>query len=61
MNEYACKKCNRILTKKNCPTCQNVDASRNWKGLVVIFNSEKSEVAKKLKIGSAGMFALRVR
>ncbi|MBN1923803.1 MAG: DNA-directed RNA polymerase subunit E'' [Nanoarchaeota archaeon] len=61
MIEYACKKCNRILTKKSCPTCQNVDVSKNWKGMVLILDPDKSEIAKKLKIGSVGMFALRVR
>jgi DNA-directed RNA polymerase subunit E" len=61
MNEYACKKCNRIVTRKNCPNCQNVDVSKNWKGLVVIMDPDKSSIAKKLKIGSVGRFALRVR
>lgn len=61
MIEYACKKCNRILSKKSCPICKNVDVSKRWKGLVVVLNPEKSEIAKKLKIESVGMFALRVR
>lgn len=61
MNEYACKKCHKILKKKNCPTCQNVDTSKNWKGLVVILDPDKSSIAKKLKIENVGMFALRVR
>ena len=61
MNEYACKKCNKILSKKSCPTCQNVDVSKNWKGLVVVLDPEKSSIAKKLKIDSVGMYALRVR
>lgn len=61
MNEYACKKCHRVLSKKNCPNCQNVDASKNWKGLAVILDPSKSQIAKKLKIESVGMFALRVR
>lgn len=61
MKEYACKKCKRIVTKKKCPTCENVDVSKNWKGLVVIFNPEKSRIANKLNIKSKGRFALRVR
>lgn len=61
MNEYACKKCHRVLSKKNCPNCQNVDTSKNWKGLTVILDPDKSLIAKSLKIDSVGMFALRVR
>jgi DNA-directed RNA polymerase subunit E" len=59
--EYACKKCNRILTKKTCSNCSESEGSKNWKGLVVVTNPEKSEIAKKLNINSVGMFALRVR
>ncbi len=61
MIEYACKKCNRILTKKSCPTCQNIDVSKNWKGIALILDPDKSQIAKSLNISSVGMFALRVR
>lgn len=59
--EYACKKCNRILTKKSCSNCADTEGSKNWKGLFVVLNPVKSAVAKKLNIDSVGMFALRVR
>ena len=61
MIEYACKKCHRIVNKKSCPNCQNVDASKDWKGLVIILDPDKSRIAKSLKIDSVGSFALRVR
>jgi len=61
MTEYACKKCNKLLTTKSCLTCQGVQASKNWKGVVLIINSTKSTIAKKLKIESNGAYALRVR
>ena len=62
MVEYACKKCNRILTsKKDCPHCQDGVPSKNWKGIVIILNSTKSIIAKKLDITSNGSYALRVR
>ncbi len=61
MIEYACKKCSRILSKKNCPVCKDSEGSKNWKGLIVVLSPEKSIISKKLNIDSAGMFALRVR
>jgi RNA polymerase subunit RPABC4/transcription elongation factor Spt4 len=60
-NEYACKKCNRIISTKSCSLCQGAQGSKNWKGLAVIINSTKSSIAKKLKIESNGTYALRVR
>jgi RNA polymerase subunit RPABC4/transcription elongation factor Spt4 len=60
-NEYACKKCNRIITSKSCNFCQGAQASKNWKGVALILNSSKSNIAKKLKIESNGAYALRVR
>jgi DNA-directed RNA polymerase subunit E" len=59
--EYACKKCNRIITTKSCALCQGAQASKNWKGIAVILNSTKSNIAKKLNIESNGAYALRVR
>ncbi|VVB76256.1 Transcription elongation factor Spt4 [Candidatus Tiddalikarchaeum anstoanum] len=61
MIEFACKKCNRILSKKTCSVCKDAEGSKNWRGLAVVFNPEKSVIAKKLNIDSVGMFALRVR
>ena len=61
MIEYACKKCNKILSKKSCPTCQNVDVSKNWKGLAIILDPDNSKIAEKLNIKNVGSYALRVR
>ena len=61
MNSYACKKCNRILLDKTCPKCKDSNVSKNWKGLVMIFDSERSLIAKKMDIENVGSFAIRVR
>jgi transcription elongation factor SPT4 len=61
MTEYACKKCKRIINTKSCSLCQGAQASKNWKGIVVILNSTKSSIAKKLEIETNGAYALRVR
>lgn len=61
MAEYACKKCNKIIFSKSCPSCVGSQASKNWKGLALIINSSRSRIAKKLNIESNGAYALRVR
>ncbi len=61
MNENACKKCKRIIKGKECSFCHSKDVSSNWKGLVVIINPEKSEIAKKLEITFSGKYALKTR
>ncbi len=60
MVEYACKKCHRIINVKKCPYCQG-EGSKNWKGIVIIIDPDKSEIAKKLNIESKGTYAMRVR
>ncbi|MDD2678458.1 MAG: DNA-directed RNA polymerase subunit E'' [Candidatus Nanoarchaeia archaeon] len=61
MTDYACKNCYKIINSKSCSACQGAQASKNWKGVAIILNNDKSVIAKKLKIESNGVFALRVR
>ncbi len=56
----ACSICKRLLTKDTCPVCNTSKLVDNWKGKVIILNPEKSEIAKKLKIKEAGVYALRL-
>jgi DNA-directed RNA polymerase subunit E" len=58
--ELACRKCMFISQGKVCPACGSVDLTENWKGLVVIFNVEKSEVATTLGVSKPGKYALQV-
>ncbi len=57
----ACKKCRYVTTESICPICKNEDLSSRFSGVVVVFNPEKSEIAKKLEIKQKGEYALIVQ
>jgi len=59
--EGACKKCKAITNQKICPVCGSREISQNWKGLFIVFDPEKSEIAKKINITTKGKYALKVR
>lgn len=59
--QKACKACNAIYEGNKCPECGSQEYSEDWKGKVMIFNSENSEIAKALKIAKAKMFAIKSR
>jgi DNA-directed RNA polymerase subunit E" len=58
--ELACRKCLTISQGKVCPNCGSTELTENWKGLVVVFDVEKSEVAKALGVAKPGRYALQV-
>jgi DNA-directed RNA polymerase subunit E" len=60
VREYACRKCKSLASGKICPTCNSTDLSKDWAGLIIILDPEKSEVAKSLNISKSGKYALRV-
>ncbi len=58
--EFACRKCKSLARGKLCPACNSTDLSKDWSGLIIILEPEKSEVAKSLGISKSGRYALRV-
>ena len=60
MAERACKICKRLVKGNVCPACKTSDLSKNWKGVLVVFNPE-SEIAKEAGIVSPGKYAIRVK
>lgn len=60
MAEKVCKQCRRIIEGEICPICKESQLTSSWKGLVMIINPEKSEIAKKLGITLPGKYALRL-
>ena len=60
MAEKACKVCSFITEGKKCPICGSDELSAKWKGVVYIFDPERSETAKKLNITKPGKYALAV-
>lgn len=62
MAEKACKECNRIVEDASeCPVCKNNDLSDSWSGIVVLYDTEDSEIAEKLGIKTPGRYAIRTR
>ncbi len=60
MKELACRKCRALTTEKACPNDGSTELSNEWSGLIIIINSEKSQVAKTLGITKPGRYALKV-
>ncbi len=58
----ACKKCKRIFEEKvqECPYDGSKDFSSVWKGMVLIIDPERSEIAKELGIKESGRYAIKV-
>ena len=53
--------CKTIFEGDRCPKCQSTESTESWKGKVVILDSEKSEVAQKLKIKEKGSYAIKTK
>lgn len=61
MVEKACTNCNRLIEKGNtCDICKNNELTTNWRGLVVVYDPEQSEIAEKIGVATAGRYAVRV-
>jgi DNA-directed RNA polymerase subunit E" len=60
LKELACRKCRMLTTEKACPNDGSTELSKEWSGLVIIINPEKSQVAKTLAIVKPGRYALKV-
>ncbi|MCL4324610.1 MAG: DNA-directed RNA polymerase, subunit E'' [Candidatus Thermoplasmatota archaeon] len=56
----ACRQCHFISDQAKCPQCSG-ETSREWQGYVVLLDTEKSQIATKLGIKTAGRYALRVK
>ena len=58
----ACKICNKIYeTGDKCPRCDAKESTEGFKGRIIVLDSEKSEIAKKLNIKEKGSFAIKTR
>ena len=58
----ACRTCRLIINEGTvCPTCNKSDLSDRWDSYVLVFDPEKSELAKKLSAKVAGKYAVRIR
>ena len=60
MKEQACRKCRMLTNEKACPNDGSTELSKEWSGLIIIINAERSQVAKTLGITKTGRYALKV-
>ncbi|MFH1431320.1 MAG: transcription elongation factor subunit Spt4 [Nanoarchaeota archaeon] len=58
-NQKACKNCAAIYEGDKCPQCGSQEYTEEIKGKMVILDSEKSEIAKKVKITKKGTYTIR--
>lgn len=61
MPEKACKQCRTIYEGAKCPKCGSTEFTDGFKGKVAVYDAEKSEIAKNLKLQEKGTFAVRLR
>lgn len=59
--EKACKSCRTVYSGAKCPKCGSTESTDTFKGKVIVFNPENSEIAKNLAIKEKGEFAVRLR
>lgn len=60
--EKACRVCNTIYEgAESCPKCNSREFTDNFKGRIIVIDSEKSEIAKNIKIKGKGNFAIKTR
>lgn len=61
VKQKACKICKRVYEGDKCSECGSQEYTEDFKGRVMIFNAEKSEIAQKLKVKKAGLFAIKTK
>lgn len=58
--EKACKNCKLIYEGDQCPHCNRRETSDTFKGKIEIFDPEKSELSKQLKVSKKGIYAIKL-
>ncbi|MCY0868571.1 MAG: DNA-directed RNA polymerase, subunit E'' [Desulfurococcus sp.] len=58
----ACRKCRALVPKDaaTCPVCGSRDFTFEWSGVVIVFNPEKSAVAKTLGLETRGKYVVKI-
>lgn len=59
--QKVCKKCRIFVESEVCPICNGNNFSSVWKGMVIINNPSRSEIAKLLGIKQKGKYAIWVK
>lgn len=61
MSEKACATCHHLTKENVCPRCKTPTLSDDYSGLLIVFDSENSAIAKAMNIKEKGRYALKVR
>ena len=61
VSEKACRNCKLIVMGSVCPRCKGTNLSEDFTGIMIVLDTEKSEVAKRLGIDEPGEYAIKVR
>ncbi len=58
----ACRNCKKIVEEGDtCPLCQSDDLSDRHSGLLIVLDSEKSEIGKISEVKAPGRYAVKVK
>lgn len=61
MSERACSACHALTKESSCPKCKSTSLSDDFGGILIIFDPERSSIAKAMNIKEKGRYALKVR
>jgi DNA-directed RNA polymerase subunit E" len=61
MSKKACRECHLISRGNVCPKCKASNLSDDFAGLLIIFDPDNSEIARRVDAKEKGRYALRVR
>nr|HDO81463.1 DNA-directed RNA polymerase, subunit E'' [Candidatus Bathyarchaeota archaeon] len=61
MRERACRTCKLLVRGQMCPECKSYSLSDDYGGLLIVFDPEGSQIARRLDIKKKGKYALKVR
>lgn len=61
MSEKACRECHLLSHGNVCPKCKESILSDDFAGLLIIFDPDNSEIARRMNAKEKGRYALRVR
>ena len=60
VRELACRKCKALTAGKICPICKSSELSRDWSGIILVFDVPNSQIASVLEIRTPHKYALKV-
>lgn len=59
VKDKACKECGHLTKEDKCTVCNSRNFVDKYKGKIIIFDNDNSEIAKKAKTTANGKFAIK--